>query len=135
MKVLIVSQYFWPENFRITDLASGLIEMGHSVDVLTGMPNYPGGKLFDGYKMLSPSYESHAGIRIFRIPLIPRRKGRSLDLVFNYLSFAVSGMVLGPLRCREKYDCILVYEPSPITVGLPAIVFKALKGVKASWVF
>jgi colanic acid biosynthesis glycosyl transferase WcaI len=128
MKILIVSQYFWPENFRITDLASGLIEMGHSVDVLTGMPNYPGGKLFDGYKMLSPSYESHAGIRIFRIPLIPRRQGRSLDLAFNYLSFAISGCVFGPLRCGGNYDCILAYEPSPITVGLPAIVLRSVKG-------
>ncbi len=128
MKILIVTQYFWPENFRITDLAAGLVDRRHDVDVLTGMPNYPGGRLFDGYGVFRPAYESHGGTRIFRIPLVPRRKGRSLDLVMNYLSFAISGMVLGPLRCREKYDCILVYEPSPITVGLPAIVLRSIKG-------
>lgn len=127
MKLLIVSQYFWPEDFRITDLAAGLVAMGHSVDVLTGMPNYPGGKLFDGYGILTPAYESHAGIGIFRIPLIPRGKGRSLELVMNFLSFAISGGALGVLRCRGNYDCILVYEPSPITVGLPAIVLRAIK--------
>ena len=129
MKVLIVTQYFWPENFRITDLAAGLVEMGHEIDVLTGMPNYPGGKLFAGYKILSPSFEIYMGIRIFRVPLVPRRKGRNFELVVNYFSFAISGMVLGPLRCPQEYDCILVYEPSPITVGLPAIVLRVLKGV------
>lgn len=129
MKILIVTQYYWPENFRISDLAAGLGSNGHTVDVLTGMPNYPGGKLFTGYKLFSPRSENHAGVRIFRVPLIPRRKGRNIELLLNYLSFALSGMICGPLRCRGAYDCILVYEPSPITVGFPAVLLRAVKRI------
>ena len=129
MKILILSQYFWPENFRINDIATGLATMGHDVDVLTGMPNYPGGRWFHGYGPVTPHREYYKGIRIMRVPLIPRGKGRGWQLALNYLSFALSGSILGPLRCRGKYDRILVYEPSPITVGLPAMVLRAFTGV------
>lgn len=127
MKILILTQYFWPEDFRINDLATGLVEMGHEIEVLTGMPNYPGGKLFTGYRTFKPLREKYEGIPIVRVPLIPREKGRGWQLILNYLSFAFSGSLIGPFLCRGKYDFILVYEPSPITVGLPAIVMKAVK--------
>jgi colanic acid biosynthesis glycosyl transferase WcaI len=127
MRILIVTQYYWPENFRINDLASGLVQRGHQVEVLTGRPNYPGGQLFNGYGVITPICETHAGVRIFRVPLIPRGGGRGLELVLNYLSFALAGMLLGPLHCRGAYDYLLVYEPSPITAGLPALVLRAIK--------
>lgn len=129
MRVLIVSQYFWPENFRVNDLALGLLERGHEVSVLTGRPNYPGGSLFPGYGLLRPVRESYGGATVFRVPLVPRGKGGSVGLSLNYLSFAVSASLLGPLLCRGRYDLIFVYEPSPITVGLPAIALKRLKGL------
>ena len=127
MKILLVSQYFWPENFRINDLISGLKERGHDVQVLTGMPNYPRGRLFDGYSMFRSFKESFEGVPVFRVPLIPRGNGDNLRLVLNYLSFIVSACTLGPFRNFGHVDLILIYEPSPITVCLPALLLKKLK--------
>lgn len=129
MKILVVTQYFWPENFRINDLVLGLMEHGHAVTVLTGKPNYPSGKFFTGYGFLGRWREKYHGADVRRVPLSPRGKGGGLRLFFNYVSFAVAATMLGPFLCRDKYDIILVYEPSPITVGLPALWFKKLRGV------
>jgi len=128
VRILILSQYFWPEGFRINDLALGLKERGHEVAVLTGMPNCPSGRFFRGYGFLTPSAESFQGIRIYRVPLLPRGTGQTWRLALNYLSFALFASLLGPLRCREAFDIIFVYEPSPVTVGVPALVLKALRG-------
>ena len=118
MHILIISQYFWPENFRINELSLSLTKKGHQVTVLTGQPNYPGGSFFKGYGFFKKNREDYSGIKIIRVPLIPRGNGDSLRLVINYLSFILSAGILGPVVCREKYDVIFVYEPSPITVGL-----------------
>ena len=128
MHVLIVTQYFWPEDFRINDLAVGLVEKGHRVTVLTGIPNYPAGRFFPGYGVLSRRREIYQGIEILRVPLIPRGRGRSFRLFINYFSFALLACAMGPLLCRESYDIIFVYEPSPVTVGLPARAMKRIKG-------
>jgi len=130
MRILILSQYFWPENFRINDLAKGLKDRGHEVEVLTGLPNYPAGKIFEGYGWKSQRTEIFEGsIKVHRVPLIPRGRGRGLELFLNYISFALSASLLGPWRCRRSYDVIFVFEPSPITVGIPALVLKYLKGI------
>ncbi len=128
MKLLIVTQYFWPENFRINDLVLGLIERGHEVRVLTGVPNYPGGQIFTGYSLFKPFKETYEDdILVFRVPLIPRGNGTRLRLIFNYLSFVISACLLGPLRRLGSIDLIFIYEPSPITVCLPALLLKKLK--------
>ena len=128
MHVLIVTQYFWPENFRINDVALGLKEKGHEVTVLTGQPNYPDGRFFPGYGFRSKMEEGYHGIRVLRVPLIPRGSGGAFRLLLNFCSFAISASVLGAWRCRASYDVILVFEPSPVTVGVPAIVLKKLRG-------
>lgn len=128
MHVLIVTQYFWPENFRINDVAIGLKENGHEVTVLTGQPNYPEGRFFPGYGCWSKTEESYHGIRVLRVPLIPRGDGGALRLLLNFCSFALSASVFGAWRCRASYDVTLVFEPSPVTVGIPAIVLKKLRG-------
>jgi len=120
MKILVVTQYFWPENFRINDLVDGLISVGHEVTVLTGKPNYPAGKYFSGYGVFSKNTEYRNGVRIFRVPLIPRGEGGAIRLVLNYISFVVFGTLLAPFYCVGDYDTVFVYEPSPITVGIPA---------------
>ncbi|PNY79890.1 glycosyltransferase family 4 protein [Deinococcus koreensis] len=125
MHVLVVTQYFWPENFRINDIVSGLHERGHRVTVLTGHPNYPSGEFTSGYSGRTVVEEQYQGIRIVRVPMLARGQGSGVRLGLNYLSFALSGSVLGPARLRDAYDVIFVYEPSPMTVGYPAMALKA----------
>ena len=127
-RILIVTQYFWPEDFRINDLALGLRDRGHEVTVYTGKPNYPGGRFHPGYSFFGRAVENYHGVRVIRVPLMPRGSGGSLWLAINYLSFALFASLLAPFRCSGSYDFILVYEPSPVTVGLPALVLKWLKG-------
>ena len=120
MKILIITQYFWPETFRINDLALGLKERGNEVQVLTGKPNYPKGNFYPGYNFFNKMEEDWQGIRVHRSPLITRGNGSGVKLMINYLSFAFLA-TLRALFLREKYDLIFVYEPSPITVGIPAV--------------
>jgi colanic acid biosynthesis glycosyl transferase WcaI len=129
LKILIVSQYFWPENFRVNDLAAGLRDKKHQVTILTGQPNYPEGLFYPGYGFFQRSREDYGGIDVIRVPLVPRGSGGGLRLALNYISFAFFASLLAPFRCRDKYDVIFVYEPSPITVGLPAVLLKRLKRV------
>lgn len=128
MKILIVSHYFWPEQFRVNDLAQALRTRGHEVSVLTGMPNYPEGRLFDGYSWWSKRRDVFDGIPVFRIPLYVRRQGRGWQLVLNYLSFVIFGLFLAPMMLRGKsFDLIFVFAPSPFTVGIPAALLRRLK--------
>lgn len=122
MKLLVVSQYFWPENFRINDLVIDMVERGHEVTVLTGQPNYPSGRFFPGYGWASPCTELYQGANVVRVPLVPRGSAGAIRLALNYLSFAAFGVLGAWLRLRGKFDAIFVFEVSPITVGIPAIV-------------
>lgn len=133
MHVLIISQYFWPETFRINDLAHGLQARGHEVSVLTGLPNYPAGRLFAGYGWRSCGRSEYKGVTVYRVPLLTRRQGKSWQLALNYFSFVLFSSLLGPFLCRAKYDVVFVFEPSPFTVGLPGALFSYLK--KAPLVF
>jgi len=131
MNLLIVSQYFWPESFRVNDLARCLSEQGETVTVLTGVPNYPEGKIFEGYSQRSPVHETWEGVEIVRVPLMPRKQGRAVQLIVNYLSFILFGSTVGIFRLRRKpADAIFVYGISPILQAIPAIVLKWVKGAK-----
>jgi colanic acid biosynthesis glycosyl transferase WcaI len=129
MHILIVSQYFWPENFRINDITKLLIGKGHSVTVLTGIPNYPDGKYFPGYGLFKRRKEKYNNANIIRIPLISRGNGKGFRLFLNYLSFVIFGCICAPFYKIPEYDLIFVYEPSPITVAIPAILLKKIKRV------
>ncbi|MFL6601421.1 MAG: glycosyltransferase family 4 protein [Steroidobacteraceae bacterium] len=135
MRLLVVSQYFWPEDFRVNNLVAELVERGHEVTVLTGLPNYPGGTIFAQYKAQPGQFGVYAGAAIVRVPLLPRGRGR-VSLILNYLSFAVSASLVGSWRLRGlKFDAIFVYEPSPATVGIPAVLLRAIKKAPlAFWV-
>lgn len=127
MNILVVSQYFWPENFRINDLVQEWTAQGHEVTVLTGRPNYPGGEVFAEYRQDPARFGRFEGARVHRVPMLARARG-SLRLMLNYASFAVSACVVGPWKLRGiRPDVIFVFEPSPVTVGLPAVLLGRIK--------
>ncbi len=127
MRILVVTQYFWPEAFRINDLVSELIARGHDVTVFTGKPNYPDGRLFESYKASPANFADYHGAPVIRVPIITR--GRSTwRLMMNYLSFAAVGTLLAPWRLRNvEFDCIFICQVSPVTVALPAIMIRWLR--------
>lgn len=108
-------------------MALGLAGRGHSVLVLTGFPNYPGGKLFRGYGVFGPYKEELNGVAIRRAPLVPRGSASNVRLAINYISHAVSSSILFPFLIPESIDGILVFEPSPITIGVPARIIRWVK--------
>lgn len=123
MRILIVTQYFWPENFKINDIAQALIERGHQISVLTGKPNYPSGKFYRNYSFYNKRFETWNGIRIYRSFMIPRGNGKGPLVLLNYISFAIFASIR-TLFIKDEFDRIFVFEPSPITVGIPGIVSK-----------
>lgn len=129
MRLLVVSQYFWPENFRINDLVSELCSRGHEVTVLTGIPNYPSGKVLSAYRKNPNDFSSYEGACVFRVPMLTRGHG-AIRLFLNYISFVVGACIWGIWYLRRRqFDAIFVFEPSPVTVGLPATFFGYLKRV------
>lgn len=123
MRILILTQYFWPESFRINDLALALKERGHEVTVLTGKPNYPKGTFLEGYSFFNKRSEYWNDIKVYRAPIIPRGKGKGIKLFVNYISFAIFASIR-LLFIRNRFDKIFIYEPSPITIGIPGVVAK-----------
>lgn len=127
MRILIVSQYFWPENFRINDLCAELVRRGHEVTVLTGKPNYPDGEVFPDYLSSPGRFNEYQGCQVVRVPMISRGKGSSGKLLINYLTYVFSASTWGIFKLRKhKFDVVFVCQLSPITVALPAIVYKMI---------
>jgi colanic acid biosynthesis glycosyl transferase WcaI len=135
LKLLVVSQYFWPETFRVNEIVSELTARGHEVTVLTGRPNYPEGLIHPDYMAAPERFSRYAGAQVLRVPLRQRGQG-SLRLVLNYWSFVFWGCLLGPWLTRgRRFDAIFVFETSPITSALPAILLKWIKRAPLSmWV-
>ncbi|MEO7189968.1 MAG: glycosyltransferase family 4 protein [Vicinamibacterales bacterium] len=135
MKILLVTQYFWPESFRVNDLVRGWEARGHEVTVLAGLPNYPSGRLFSGYSWRGPYRESYGAAAVRRVPIVTRGARQGFRLLANYVSFVFSAMALGPLVVRGRFDVAFAYAPSPITICIPALWFKFLRGMPvAFWV-
>ena len=125
-RVLIVSQHFWPENFRISDIAAGFAENGIEVDVLCGIPNYPTGIVSEGYGFFKNKKQVYNGVNVYRSWEIPRKGNTSLRIFLNYMSypFFASFKVLSFLG--KKYDRVFCYETSPVYMIFPAIVYSKL---------
>jgi glycosyltransferase involved in cell wall biosynthesis len=121
MKILVISQYYFPEQFRITDICETLVSEGHDVTVLTGLPNYPTGVIPDEYKNRNDT-EIINGVNVIRARLIPRGKS-SIQLMINYLSFAFFSTIK-IIRISNNYDVVLANQLSPITSVIPAITWK-----------
>ncbi len=129
MRVLLVTNHFWPEDFRVNDLAIGLESLGLEVTVLTGIPDYPQGSFHPGYGVFERREEEWKGIRIVRFPLIPRGQARRWNLVVHYLSSAMMSCLQALSLRREAYDVVFVFETSPVTIALPALVLRRLRSI------
>lgn len=137
MRILILSQYFWPESFVVNDLAIKLADKGHEVTVATGKPNYPDGEIYPGYSASGTQFERYATkIDVVRVPVHPRGKGGAKNLVLNYLTFVMMGLWYFPRLLKgKKIDAIIVFAPSPIVQVIPAILLKWIKRAHlAVWV-
>lgn len=124
MKILFVSQYFYPETFRGNDIVFDFVKRGHEVTVLTAKPNYPDGRFFEGYNFFNKRTEYIQGAKIIRTSIIPRGNGNGLMLILNYISFVVCSFFTVHFRIREKYDIVFVQQLSPVTMALPGIWIK-----------
>ena len=130
MKILLVSQNFYPENFKSNDIAFELVKKGHAVDALVGIPNYPEGKYFPGYSLLRRRIETINGVNIYRSFQTPRGRNSKILLAINYLSFAFFASIWALFFALFKNDnAIIVHGISPITQGIPAVIIKKLKRV------
>lgn len=136
MKLLVVSQHYWPETFRITDVVHSLRQRGVDVHVLTGQPNYPEGHVFTGYSAWSTAHSTHDGAPVYRVPLVPRGSGNALRLILNYLSFIASASVFGTwMLRRERFDVVFVYATSPVLQAIAAIwIAKVKRAQVVTWV-
>jgi putative glycosyltransferase len=128
MNILIVTQNFYPESFKSNDVAFDLVKKGHQVTVLTGIPNYPQGKYFEGYGLCKKRSEIVKGVKIIRSILVPRGKGNTIGLLLNYFSwfFFASFKIL---TFKDAFDVILVHQTSPVLQGIPAFILKKRKKI------
>lgn len=121
MKILVITQYYWPENSRVTDIAESLQKEGNEVTVLTGLPNYPQGYIYDGYRKGENRIQEHNGVCVVRANLIERRHD-TLHRLLNYYSFPHYASKLAK-KLPDDFDVVLAMEESPIMLVKPAIVY------------
>lgn len=124
MRILVVTQYYYPEMFRINDICQSLAENGHEITVLTGLPNYPHGTVYKEYRLLNKLNENINGVRVIRCPILGRGK-TSISLALNYVSFIISASIRS-LFIGNSFDIVFVYQLSPITSAIPAIIYSLL---------
>ena len=121
MNILVVCQHFYPETFRINDICTDLVKRGHKVSVLTGIPNYPTGKIFDGYENCFEKTWDYHGVSVYNTDIIPRGNSKK-QLILNYFSFWFKGSKKAKkLAKSEKFDCVFVYQLSPVFMAFPGI--------------
>ncbi|MDR2591015.1 MAG: glycosyltransferase family 4 protein [Oscillospiraceae bacterium] len=123
--ILVFSQHFWPEEFRVNDVCRGLVEQGYDVDVICGIPNYPDGKVYKSWGFFKRTKENWNGINIRRVWEIPRGKKNSMfRILLNFVSWPFFCMFYLPF-IGKKYDRVLMYQLSPVIMSFPAIVYRA----------
>lgn len=135
-KVLFITQLFYPEIYRGNDVAFHLAEEGHEVHVITGIPNYPMGRYYQGYGLRKRRVEMVNGVKVTRLPIVPRGHNNKVLLALNYLSYLVVAWVYVLFHSMwHKYDCVFVQQLSPVTMSAPGVLYKKLRHVPLyTWV-
>ncbi len=124
MKILFVSQYFYPEIFKGNDLVFDFVKRGHEVTVLTAKPNYPSGVFYEGYSFFGNRAEIIQGAKVIRTPIYPRKNGKGIHLILNYFSFVFFSYFTCLFRVKGKFDVVFVQQLSPVTMALPGLWMK-----------
>ena len=122
MKILVICQHYWPENFRVTEICEALVERGHQVTALVGLPNYPTGIIPEEYKHGKNRRQQRNGVDIRRCFEIGRRPGK-VGLAINYVSYMTSASIKALLMKRD-YDVIYAFSTSPVLMSLPAALLR-----------
>jgi len=129
-RCLIFTNHFYPETFRCNDVAFELVKRGYEVKVLTGIPDYPQGKFHKGYSLLRRRCETINGVKVVRVPRIPRGSGSAIRMVLNYASGIFFFFFYGLYQALfYKYDCIFVHNTSPAFICLPAVLVKKIQRI------
>lgn len=128
MKILVICQHYWPENFRITEICEALVERGHQVTALVGLPNYPTGVIPEEYKHFRNRRQVHNGVQIRRCFEIGRRPGK-IGLAINYVSYMTSACFKA-LFLKRDYDVIYAFSTSPVLMSLPAAFLRCFTSKK-----
>ncbi len=127
LKILIVSQYFWPENFRINDLVNYFKNKNLDIEILTGKPNYPGGWIYDEFIKNPNKFKEFNDYKVYRVPILSRGSGSNTRLLFNYLSFLISSIFFGIFIFRKKkFDYVFTFGTSPLTVAITSLILAKL---------
>jgi len=127
LRILVVSQFCWPENLRINELCIELVKRGNAVTVLTGWPNYPDGTIYPEFRARPADFSSFQGVEVVRVPIWPRQRN-TFSLLLNYLTLAASASTFGAWRLRGRpFDVVFVFGASPVTQGFPGVLFRRLK--------
>ena len=129
MRILIITQYYWPENFRINEVSEELVKLGHKVSILTGYPNYPKGDVFAEFKKDYKKFSKYKGASIIRVPILSRKKN-NFNLALNYISFLLTSIFIGYFKIKGKeFDIIFTCQLSPVTVGITSAFFSKILNI------
>jgi len=124
-RILIYTNHYYPENFKINDVVNWIDELNVHVRVITQIPNYPKGKFFKGYNFFKKNYQKSSNKIINRLPVIPRMAGKKINLILNYISYFISCLIFTfyLLISKKKYDCIIVHHTSPPFIAFHSIIY------------
>ncbi len=124
-KILVFTNHFFPENFKINEVVDWLLDSGASIHVITGLPNYPEGKIYEGYGLFKKSYQRKKNITIRRLPLITRGSANKFRLSINYLSYFISTILytIYLILFKKKFDKVLVHHTSPFFIVICASIY------------
>jgi len=132
-RILVVSQHYWPESFRITDIVDGFIEKGYDVEVLCGIPNYPAGQFFDGYGFFRNRRQiTENGAKVRRCFEIKRGNNSNIRIFLNYISFPISSIFSLPYLMRQEYDKIFLFNTSPVMMSLAGVLLGRIKKIETT---
>ena len=130
MRCLLLTNHFYPESFRCNDIAFELARRGYQVTVLTAIPDYPVGKFHEGYSLFKKRREYVNGVKVIRVPIIPRGNGTAIRMLLNYASSIFFFFFYGLYQALfHKYDCIFVHDTSPAFIGLPGVLVRKIQRV------